>query len=205
MAAIEEKVRKHFILQQEVMREAGYSGIGEHTEDHRLLAAEYHRVVERLGGTTGVLLRPEVIALLNSLEKHLEVEDRLLEQHLNSVAPGRPFAPAFELHGGVEVLRLDYSNIKAPHLPRAFRVAASTIATAAPRSLRILTILDSCFDAPAGDAFKEYVAGNGPYVFRSAVVASSFWRVLVTGLKLRTRPDLALFGDERSALEWLVT
>jgi hypothetical protein len=112
--------------------------------------------------------------------------------------------PEFIQHGGLRVLRLDYSGFLPAELTEAFGRAGELIAAQPVGSLRILTLLDSRFDADAAEAFKRYAIGNRPYVRASAVVAAGFWKVLLTSVKLHGRRDLALFDDPTAALEWLL-
>jgi len=113
------------------------------------------------------------------------------------------FQPRFIEHGGVRILELDYSGLAPAELPPAFDEAGRVIAAEPPASVRILTILDSQFDAAAADALKRYAAGNRPYVRASAVVARGFWSAVVITLKLGERKDLVIFRDTATALDYL--
>jgi hypothetical protein len=119
--------------------------------------------------------------------------------------PSRPagFAPQHVVHEGVEILRLDYTHLGAAELGSAFAVAERLIASHSPGSLRILTLLDSSFDASAAEALKRYAVSNRPFVRASAVVAVGFWSAVVVTIKLHERRDLRMFGDEAAALAWL--
>lgn len=120
-------------------------------------------------------------------------------------AAGRRFQPRFVWHRGRRVLRLDYRGLEPEELKAAFLEAGQVIAAEPAASLRILTVLESHFDADAVRALRRYAAGNRPHVQASAVVAAGFWAVVVTSLKLHERPDLYLFDGEETALDWLVS
>jgi hypothetical protein len=111
--------------------------------------------------------------------------------------------PTFEVQEGVRYLRLDYTGFAPVELSEAFLVAGEVIRAEVPGSLRILTILDSRFDETSIEALKRYVAANRPFVLRSAVVASGFWSVVMTSIKLHGRQDLRIFDDKFAALDWL--
>jgi len=117
--------------------------------------------------------------------------------------PDAMFEPRFVEHGGRRILRLDYTDLGQAELRAAFDRAAAVI-TAEPRgSLRILTILRSRFNEESAEALKRYARGNRPYVKASAVIGTSFWKVVVASLKIAERKDLVLFEDEAAALDWL--
>jgi hypothetical protein len=113
------------------------------------------------------------------------------------------FEPTFIQFGTQRILRLDYVDLSHAELLAAFESAGAVIRGEPERSLRILTILTCRFNEECAEALKRYSAANAPYVLASAVVATSFWRVVVRSLKIHGRPDLLLFDDEKGALEWL--
>jgi hypothetical protein len=117
--------------------------------------------------------------------------------------PSHPFQPRFVEHRGRQVLRLDYRGLEPAGLRAALRQAGQVIAAQPAGSLRILTVLESHFDAEAVAVLRRYATENRPYVRSSAVVAAGFWAVVVTSLKLHERPDLFLFEEEAEALDWL--
>jgi hypothetical protein len=106
-------------------------------------------------------------------------------------------------HRGVRVLRLEYTGLAPAELSIAFQRARNVIDAAPAHSLRILTLLDSRFDEDGAEEFKRYAIANRPFVSRSAVVASGFWRVVATSVKLHGRTDLMLFDRPEAALAWL--
>ena len=55
----------------------------------------------------------------------------------------------------------------------------------------------------AAAALKRLALSNRPYVRASAVIGTSFWKVIVTDLQAHGREDVMLFDDEASALDWL--
>ncbi|MGC3996732.1 MAG: hypothetical protein QM767_04040 [Anaeromyxobacter sp.] len=59
------------------------------------------------------------------------------------------------------------------------------------------------FNEESAEALKRYARANLPYVSASAVIGTSFWKVVVTSLKLHGRRDLQIFEDEPVALDWL--
>lgn len=114
-----------------------------------------------------------------------------------------PFQPRFVEHCGRRVLRLDYRGLEPAQLKEAFQQAGRVIAAEPDGSLRILTMLESRFDADVVAVLRRYAAENRPHVRSSAVVVAGFWRVVLTTIKLHERPDLFLFDGEEEALDWL--
>jgi hypothetical protein len=114
------------------------------------------------------------------------------------------FSPEFIGQHGVRVLKLEYRGLAADELPEAFQWAGEVIAAEPAGSLRVLTLLDSPFDAVAAEAFKRYSAANRTFVRASAVVAKGFWNVVVTSAKLHGRRDLMVFDTQEAALGWLL-
>ena len=115
------------------------------------------------------------------------------------------FEPRFIEHRGVRILRLEYSNLSPAELATAADQVRRVVAAEPLRSVRILTIIHSKLSAPGADALKRAALANRPYVRAGAVVASSFWNVIVTDLQAHGREDMQLFGDEASALDWLAS
>ncbi len=111
--------------------------------------------------------------------------------------------PRFVLHAGKEILRLDYSGLSHAELLAAFDTAGRVIRSHPLRSLRILTLLKSHFNAESAEALKRYGMTNRPHVRASAVIGTSFWNVPVMSLQVSGREDLVLFDDEARALDWL--
>lgn len=103
------------------------------------------------------------------------------------------FSPELIAQRGVRVLKLEHKGLARDELPEALQRAGEVIAAEPAGSLRILTLLDSPFDAIAAEAFKRYSAANRPFVRRSAIVESGFWKVVATSVKLHERRDLGLF------------
>jgi len=122
-----------------------------------------------------------------------------------AAAAGRPFEPVFVSHGGKRILRLDFGGLSRRELLDAFDLAGSMIAEAGPASLRILTLLASAVTEESAGAFKRYALRNRPHVFASAIVATPFWKIIVTDLLVRGRDDLMLFDHELEALDWLAS
>ena len=115
------------------------------------------------------------------------------------------FEPKLIQHRGQEILRLDFSALSHAELLAAFESAGRLIRSRPPSSLRILTVLQARFNAESAEALKQYGVANRPHVRASAVVGTSFWRVVVTSLQVQGRDDLTLFDDEASALDWLAS
>ena len=117
----------------------------------------------------------------------------------------RSFQPVYILHGGKRILRLDYTGLSPLELIEALELAGSAIATTPPTSLRILSILAAAVTSDAAEAFKRVALANREHVFASAVVGTSFWKIIVTDLQVRGREDLMLFDREAEALDWLAS
>jgi len=119
--------------------------------------------------------------------------------------PRPMFEPKFLEHRGVRILRLEYSKMSPAELAAAADQARRLVAEQPPGSARILTAIHSKLTAEGADTLKRCALANRPYVRAGAVVASSFWNVIVTDLQMHGREDMKLFNDEASALEWLST
>ena len=113
------------------------------------------------------------------------------------------FEPRFVRHGGERILRIDLSDLD----PGALIVAADQVrrvVTAEPlRSVRTLTLLYTRLTADAAAALKACALANKPHIRASAMVGSSFWRVIAADVQAHGREDLTMFDDEASALDWL--
>ena len=134
----------------------------------------------------------------------------LLQHSALAVAAATPderprFAPEFLFRWGTRVLRLDYRHLVPLDLPQAFSEATRLVTSEPLSSLRTLTLLGDRFDPAAAEALKRSAAANRPYVYASAMVASGFWTVVATSVKLHGRTNLMLFDDEKTALAWLST
>ena len=101
------------------------------------------------------------------------------------------------------MLRLDFVGLTPAEMADALRKASEIITTEPPASLRVLTHLDSQFNACVAETLKSHAVTNRPYLRASAVVATGFWHVVVTSIKLHGRRDLALFDSDAPALDWL--
>ena len=101
------------------------------------------------------------------------------------------------------MLRLDFVGLTPAEMADALRKASEIITTEPPASLRVLTHLDSQFNTCVAETLKSYAVTNRPYLRASAVVATGFWRVVVTSIKLHGRGDLAFFDSDAPALDWL--
>jgi len=113
------------------------------------------------------------------------------------------FQPTFVRHRGREILRLDFGGLSHQELLAAFGAAGELIRSRPARSLRILTILRSHFNAESAEALRQYGLANREHVLASAVLGTSFWIVVVTSLQMKGREDLRVFEDEAAALDWL--
>ncbi len=80
------------------------------------------------------------------------------------------------------------------------------VVTAEPaRSVRILTILYSRVTADAAAALRQCALASAPRFRASAMVGSSFRRLIAEDAQAHGRPDLMIFDDEASALDWLAS
>jgi len=113
------------------------------------------------------------------------------------------FYPSYTFYRGKRILRLDFTGLTHRELFGAFDLAGRTIRAEPLNSLRILTVLESSIASDTAEAFKAYALKNRPHVYASAIVGTSFWKVIVTDLFARGREDLVLFESETEALDWL--
>jgi hypothetical protein len=124
-------------------------------------------------------------------------------------APSEPpkastFEPRFVQHGGVRILRLEFSRLSGPEITAAADQVRALVAAEPLGSVRTLTILSSRLSAEGADALKQSALANRPYIRASAVVATSFWKVIAADIQVHGRPELMMFDDEASATTWLV-
>jgi hemerythrin len=198
-------IQEHFTTEEGMMASTGYAGLGDHVSTHHWFEDEYHRLADALdreGADFGIQRR--LLGLVDWLEGHMDTADRDLGGYLSRLRSHKPFEPVFIEYQGFSILRLDYTQLRKEEFSVAFRKAGQLISTKPPGSLRVLTLLESRFDETVADDFKAYVAANRPFIRASAVVAQSFWNVIVTSARLHGRPNLSLFADEETGLDWLV-
>lgn len=117
----------------------------------------------------------------------------------------RVFKPEFIERDDRRIMRLNFTGLVHAELLEAFTVAGRTILSAPRSSLRILTVLASPITNESADAFKRYALRNRTHVLASAIVGTSFWKVIVTDLFSRGRDDLMLFEHEPEAMQWLMS
>ncbi|GEJ55937.1 hypothetical protein [Anaeromyxobacter diazotrophicus] len=113
------------------------------------------------------------------------------------------FAPTFVQHRGARILRIDLSALEPRDLIVAADQVRRIVTAEPPRSVRALTLLYARLTGEAAAALKACAQANTPHIRASAMVGSSFWRVIAADVQARGREELALFDDEASALDWL--
>ena len=114
------------------------------------------------------------------------------------------FAPRVVTDRGVRILRLDFRGLRDEQLLAALETAARHIRAQPPSSLRILTLLTPNLAAATEEAFRAFGAANAPYALAGAVVTQGLGPSVSAVLTVRGRGEVPLFGDEASALEYLV-
>ena len=220
---------QHFQSEENLMRERRFPGRHEHQEQHALFNRRFRAIVEAFavkGPSVGVtvdlqdLITSWLVKHVSSVDVELASlparngpaaagrpprDERAAADLARPVVARRPFEPVFVSHGGKRILRLDFGSLSRHELQDAFDLAGSMIAEAGPASLRILTLLGSAVTAESAEAFKRYALRNRPHVFASAIVATPFWKIIVTDLLVRGREDLMLFDRELEALDWLAS
>lgn len=115
------------------------------------------------------------------------------------------FEPRFIEHRGQRILRLQFTDLSSHELVAAVDEVRRIVTAEPPRSVRILTILNSKLTAEGANALKQSALTNRPYVLAGAAVTTSFWKVIAADIQVHGREDLTLFDDEASALDWLAS
>jgi hemerythrin len=89
-------VREHFAEEQRLMEFSGYSGLGEHLEEHHGFTAEFDGLAGELAqdGPTLGLARRLVALLVDWLSDHLATTDRRFGAYLASFRAGRSQKPS---------------------------------------------------------------------------------------------------------------
>ena len=113
------------------------------------------------------------------------------------------FVPKFIEHRGQRILRIDYSALSPADLVVATDQVRRVVTAQPPRSVRTLTIIYALLTADAAAALKACALANAPHIRASAMVGSSFWRVVAADIQAHGREELAMFDDQLSALDWL--
>ena len=108
-------------------------------------------------------------------------------------------------HRGARILRLEFADLSSQELVAAADQVRRVVAAEPLRSVRALTLLNSHVTAEGAAALKRCALANRPYILASALVATSFWRVMAADLHARGREDLMFLDDEASALDWLAS
>ncbi len=115
------------------------------------------------------------------------------------------FESKFVEHRGQRILRLEYSKLSSTELVAATDQVRRLVAAEPLGSARILTVINSKLTAQGAATLKQCALANRPYIRAGAVVASSFWKVIVADVQVHGREDLTMFDDEASALDWLAS
>src|ERR1700694_934826 len=115
------------------------------------------------------------------------------------------FEPRFIDHRAQRILRLQFTDLSSRELVAAVGEVRRIVTAEPPRSVRILTILNSQLTAEGAHALKQSAPTNPPCVRAGAAVTTSFWKVIAADIQVHGREDLTLFDDEASALDWLAS
>jgi len=119
--------------------------------------------------------------------------------------PVRLPSPAYVVHRGVRILRVDYSEcvtpqVKVEHMEAAMR----EIAKAEPLSVLMLSICRPPLCMETREAEKRLARHNAPYVKASAIVGmNEFQRTVLWTMIADRQGKVEVFGNETRALDWL--
>jgi hypothetical protein len=115
------------------------------------------------------------------------------------------FVPTFMHHRGQRILRIDLSGMDPAEIVAAADEVQRVVAAEAVGSVRILTLLYSRVTADASAALRRCALTIAPHLRASAMVGSNFWKLIAEDAQAHGRPDLRIFNDEASALDWLAS
>jgi len=107
------------------------------------------------------------------------------------------FEAKFVLRCGVRILRIEYSNLSATELATAADQVQRIMAAEPLGSVRALTLLSSNLTADGAATFRRCALANKPHIRASAMVCSSFWKVIAADVQARGREELKLVMHER--------
>jgi hypothetical protein len=110
-------------------------------------------------------------------------------------------------HKGARILHIDFSGLDPRGLEEAIAEARAMIDHQPPDSLFTLTdTSNGRFDDAAVKKLKEYTQHNKPFVRTAAVVGiTGIKKIILSGVRLFTGRDFALFDDVPSAKDWLAS
>ena len=113
---------------------------------------------------------------------------------------------SFIQHKGKKILYIDASNVNIEEALAVIAKARETIRSQPEKSVFILTNLTNArFDDKVTAAMKEYVAGNKPYVAKSAVVGvTGLKQILYNAIMKFSGRKVVMFNTQDQAKEWLV-
>jgi hypothetical protein len=132
-------------------------------------------------------------------------------QLVASMDPKGPTTPRanrtrFIEHNGKRILLFDFEGLKEPNESlKEIENAKAFVATQPKRSLRILTnVRDTRYNAAVLQGMKELAKHDEPWVIASAVVGlTGLLRIAYTAITTFSRRNIAVFDNEREALDWL--
>jgi len=111
----------------------------------------------------------------------------------------------FILHGGEDLLQIDFRGSSAADLAARVERAASIIRSQPRHSVLTLTLLHGItYDEATTSLMKDYVRGNKPYVLASAVVGLDYLRRIILPLNRLTGRNLRSFDEIENAKNWLI-
>jgi hypothetical protein len=109
-------------------------------------------------------------------------------------------------HGGKRILLFDFEGLRDPaESLREIENAKAFVATQPRKSLRILTnVRDTRYNGAVLQGMKELAKHDEPYVIASAVIGlTGLLRIAYTAITTFSRRNIAVFGTEKEALDWL--
>jgi hypothetical protein len=114
------------------------------------------------------------------------------------------FEPEFITYRGKQILRADYTGIARQDLSAAFARTGQVVTSSPPRSVRVLSILNTTMGKDVAASLKRLSANNAPHVIAVAVVGTSFWNVVVSNIQMQEDERvIQVFENEAAALDWL--
>src|SRR5690242_1377235 len=105
------------------------------------------------------------------------------------------FEARYVEHRGCRILRLELERLERVEFLSAVDRAAVLIRAEPAGSLRLLTRITSRFDRDTADAFTRSALANRPHLRASAILGTTYWKLVASSLKLRGRDDLAIFDE----------
>jgi hypothetical protein len=113
----------------------------------------------------------------------------------------------FIQHKGVQIYYIDFSDlIMLKEIEEVITESKKFIRSQPAKSMINLANIDGMhFNSQIKDIFIEYVKGNTPYVFQSAIIGvDGLRRIVMNGVLRLTGRDVRCHESKDQALDWLV-